>query len=88
MRRQTSGEFGGGLGSGVGLDSVEEIVSTFRVFDVLNSEVDSLLHVSVSDDLVHDNSDSSSGNVVDNTGSTRFRRFVSDRFREATRREN
>ena len=69
--KRTSSELGGSLGGGVGLDSVEEIISTFRVLDVLDSEVHSLLHVSVSDDLVDNDSDSSSGDVVDDSGSTK-----------------
>lgn len=35
---------------------------------MLNSEVDSLLHVSGSDDLEDDHSNTSGGDVVDNTG--------------------
>lgn len=35
---------------------------------MLDSEVDSLLHVSVSDDLEADDSDSSGGDVVDDSG--------------------
>ena len=37
---------------------------------MLNTEVDTLLHVSVSDNLVNDNSDGRRSNVVDDTGTT------------------
>jgi hypothetical protein len=54
----------------VGLDSVKELLSTFRVLDVLDSDVDSLLHVSTVNDLVADDTDGSGGDVVDDTGFT------------------
>lgn len=57
------------LGRGVGLDAVEEVVTALGVLDVLNAEVDTLLHVAVSDDLVHDHTNSTGGNVVNDTGS-------------------
>lgn len=37
---------------------------------MFNSEVDTLLHVAVSDDLVNDDTDRGRGNVVNDTGST------------------
>jgi hypothetical protein len=38
---------------------------------VLNAEVDALLHVAVSDDLVDDDSNGRGGDVVDNAGASK-----------------
>lgn len=38
--------------------------------DVLNAEIDTLLDVSVSDDLVHNDTDSGRGDVVDDSSPT------------------
>jgi hypothetical protein len=56
------------LGDGVGLDTVQELLSASGVLDVFNPQVDSLLHVSAVDNLVTDDTDTSGGNVVDDTG--------------------
>lgn len=53
---------------GVGLDSVQELLSALGVLDVLDSNVDSLLHVSTVDDLVGNDSNTSGRDVVDDTG--------------------
>lgn len=54
----------------VRLNSVKELLSATRVLDVLDSQVDSLLHVSTVDNLVADDTDTSGGDVVDDTGLT------------------
>lgn len=56
------------LKSSVPLNSGNELLSALGVLDVLDSEVDPLLEVSVSDDLEADDSDSSGRDVVNDTG--------------------
>ena len=53
----------------VSLHPVQEFLSARRVSDVLDTEVHPLLDVSVSNDLVNDDSDRRRGNVVDDTRS-------------------
>lgn len=52
---------------GVLLDSADELLSGAGEGNVLNSEVDTLLDVSVLDLLVDDDSNGALGNVVDDT---------------------
>lgn len=56
-------------GDGVDLDSGKEILARVGVADVLNSEVHALLDVSVSDNLLHEDTDGAGGNVVYDTSS-------------------
>ena len=50
----------------VPLDTVKELLPALRVPDVLDTDVHPLLDVAVTDDLVHDHTNSAGGNVVDN----------------------
>lgn len=50
----------------VGLDALEEVLSRAGVADVLDSDVDALLHVAVADLLLENDADSRLGDVVDN----------------------
>lgn len=58
------------LQSSVLLDSVQEFLTALRVLDVLNTEVDTLLEVSVTNNLVDDDTNRGLGNVIDDTSST------------------
>lgn len=57
----------GSLLLGVSLHTVDKLLSTGRVLNVVDADVDSLLEVSVSNDLVDDDPEGRLGNVVDNT---------------------
>lgn len=72
-----SGLGGLDLLGGVGLDSVQELLSALGVLDVFDSDVDSLLHVSTVDDLVTDDSNTSGRDVVDDTGLSVVDYFIS-----------
>ena len=52
------------------LHAVEELLPALRVSDVLNAEVDTLLDVTVADDLVNNDTDCAGGHVVDDTSTT------------------
>jgi len=53
---------------GIGLDAGEELFSRSRQGNVLDTDVDSLLDVSVADFLVDDDADGGAGHVVDDAG--------------------
>jgi hypothetical protein len=53
---------------GVGLDTADELLSGAGEGDVLDTEVDTLLDITVLDLLVDDDTDGALGNVVDDTG--------------------
>jgi hypothetical protein len=52
----------------VGLDALEEVLTRARVADVLDANVDALLHVAVADLLLQNDTDGRLGHVVDDTG--------------------
>ena len=58
------------LSLSVGFNSVQEFLSTSGVFDMFNSQVNSLFNVSVTDNLVDNNTNGRFGDVVNNTGFT------------------
>jgi len=53
---------------GIGLDSADELLSRSGKGNVLDSEVDALLDITVLDLLVDDNTDGALGDVVDDSG--------------------
>ena len=55
----------------VPLDAVEELLPALRVPDVLNTDVDPLLDVTVADNLVDDNANGAGSNIVDDTSPAR-----------------
>ena len=62
----------------VALDAVQELLSALRVPDVLNANIDTLLDITVTNDLVDDNADSVWGDIVDDTGPAEYRHSSSN----------
>jgi len=52
------------------LNAVQELLSAFRVSDVLDTDVDSLFNVTIADNFVDDDANGVWGDIVDNTGAT------------------
>lgn len=60
----------------VALNAVEELLTALRVPDVLNTDVHSLLHITVADDLIDNHADGSGSDVVDNTSPAALRIYT------------
>ena len=56
------------MGIVVTLHSVQELLSTLRVTDVLYANVDALFNVAISDYLVNDNTNGMRSDVIHNSG--------------------
>jgi hypothetical protein len=52
------------------LDTIQEFLTALGVLDMFDAEVHTLFHVTATDLLVDDHTDSGLGDVVDNTGTT------------------
>jgi hypothetical protein len=55
----------------VKLNTVQEFLTALGVLDVFNTNIDTLFHVTATDNLVNDDTDGRLGNVVDDTSTTR-----------------
>jgi hypothetical protein len=53
--------------SNIFFNTVQEYLTTLRVPDMLNPQVDTLFNKSISNPLVDQNTNSSGGNIVDDT---------------------
>lgn len=53
---------------GIRLDTIQKLLTAFRVMNMLDTNVHSLLHVPAIHDFVADHTDSSSSHIVDDTG--------------------
>jgi hypothetical protein len=59
---------------GVFLDTVQEFLTALGVLDMFDTEVHTLFHVTATDLLVDDHTNSGLGDVVDNTSTTIIKR--------------
>jgi hypothetical protein len=56
---------------GVGDNTIQKFLTALGVLDVFNTDVDTLLQITVTNVLVNENTDSRLGDVVDDTSTTK-----------------
>jgi hypothetical protein len=61
----------------IGLDTVQEFLTTLGVSDVFNTDVNTLFNVAVTNDLVNNDTNRGLGNVIDDTSTTTHHESIS-----------